>query len=1064
MSNAPRNATCAPLFTRHASLATVLLALVTLHLTLAAALYAQTGAATLSGTITDSSGAVVPGVQVKITNQATNVSVETTTNRAGVYSVPGLIPSVYEVLVEKQGFKQVDVRNITLNVQDTVSRNFSLQVGGTSETIQVDGSGLTINTTDASVSTVVDRQFVDTMPLNGRSFQSLILLAPGAVTATPQNAAAQGVTGEFSVNGQRADANNFTVDGVSANNSPNPYGYSAAGSSGGLQATTALGTTQALVSVDALQEFKIQTSTYSAEYGREPGAQISFQTRSGTNDWHGSAFDYLRNNVFDANNWFNDDTTPPTRKPAERQNDFGGTLGGPLGIPLLYSGKDRTFFFFSYEGLRLTQPQPATVNYVPSTQLRQTAPAVLQPVLNAYPLPNCTIAMSPQCIDPANGLSPFLLSTSLPSNLDAISARVDERAASWLTLFFRYSSTDSSATQLASDYTLSTTTNSKTYTLGGDSTIGPNLTNQLRLSYAPATASSPATLANYGGAVPADIPSLNGFPPDTGYVAFHIYFPGYFSAIGVGGSFSQQHQWNLVDTLVRKQGNHILHFGFDYQRTNVTAAYKSPQLTYTYSSSSSVVANSPTASVLVSAEQYPVYTNLSAFIQDEWRVTRAVNLSLGLRWELNPPPTVTSGLDSRTVNGNFDDPATLILAPSGTPLYHTTYYNFAPRVGTAVVLHNTPGHELVFRTGAGVFFDTGQQVNTIFGQGRSPGLGFSKVYPASTANAFPFTAPLSIPLESSLIPPYSTINMISQHLQLPYTFQWNATLEQALGTSQTVSIGYVGSNGRRLLKQQAYSVAAINPLFTSITVNQNGLSSSYNSLQTQYRRTLREGLQALVSYTWSHALDYESQDWNFYPYQRGNSDFDVRNSLAAALSYDVPKRGGSRVRQAIFDGWGTDLRFTARTGFPVTLQGNQFVDPTNGTEAYSGLNVVPNIPTYLYRPLYPGGRRVNPAAFALPAPGQVGNAPRNFVRGFGENEINLAFRREFPIYEHFHLQFRAEAFNLLNHPNFGYIDPNYGDALFGQATQTLASSIGGLTSLYQQGGPRSLQFSLRVQF
>jgi hypothetical protein len=1037
--------------------------LVLVSLALSCFAFGQSTNASLTGFVDDPAKALLSGVSITAINTQTGIRSQTFTNTSGQYVLPALIPGSYRIEVDKQGFRGIIEAGLILHVQDVVQMNFHMAIGSSSETVTVNAGENHINTTDASVSTVVDRQFVDTMPLNGRSFQSLILLAPGVVTATPQNGASQGQAGEFSVNGQRADANNFTVDGVSANNSPNPGGFSAAGTAGGLQATTALGTTQALVSVDALQEFKIQTSTYSAEFGRQPGAQISFETRSGTNNWHGSAFDYLRNDVFDANNWFNDDATPTTPKPAERQNDFGGTVGGPFGIPRLYSGKDRTFFFFSYEGLRLTQPEPAMVYYVPSTQLRQEAPAALQPVLNAFPLTNCTTATSSECVDPANGLSPLLLSNSLPSSLDAVSARVDQRVASWLNLFFRYGSSDSSAVQLANTTINSVTTNTKTFTLGGDSTIGSNITNQIRLNYSPAHASSSETLVNYGGAVPVDLLALNSIQSSAGEVEVVLDFPGYEGIIDQGTPFSKQHQWNLIDTLARKQGNHFLHFGLDYRRTSATTAAVSPRIEYIYLSALSVLANSPEVAAQVGVEQHPEYTNFSAFVQDEWRVTRAVNLSLGLRWELNPPPTVTSGAASRTIDGNFDNPASLTLAPAGTPLYHTTYYNFAPRVGMAAVLNNAAGRELVFRAGGGVFFDTGQQTNNIFGDGTSPGTGFFHFYTASSSNAFPFTSPLSIPLESTLTPPYFAITTISQHLQLPYTFQWNATLEQALGTSQSISLGYIGSNGRRLLEQNTYSPN--NPAFVNgVVLYQNGLSSSYNALQIQYKRTLSRGLQALASYTWAHALDYQSQDDGFYPYQRGNSDFDVRNNFTAALSYDLPKELGSHLTSAFLGAWGADLRLTARTGFPVTFQGNSIIDPITGINAYSGLDVVPGVPVYLHGAQYPGGRSINPTAFALPSGTSLGNAPRNFARGFGENEVNFAIRKSFPIHDRLQLQFRAEAFNVFNHPNFGFINPYYGGALFGQATETLASSIGGLTSLYQQGGPRSLQFSLRLQF
>src|SRR6266699_3183819 len=316
---------------------------------------AQTEVASVSGTIVDRSGGLVPSVQVTVINTDTNEKYETKTNNAGVYNVPSVKPGHYRILVTKPGFKQIDLRDVTLNVQDSVNRNFTLDLGGVSETVIVNaGDALNINTTDASVSTVVDQTYVKNMPLNGRSFQDLILLTPGTVTQTPQNIAGSlGRTGEFSVNGQRPESNYYTVDGASANVGA-AAGFSLisnSGASGSLAASTALGTTQALVSVDALQEFRVQSSTYSAEYGRNSGGQFAFETKSGSNQWHGTAYDYLRNDAFDANNWFNNYFG--VKGAALRQNDFGGTLGGPIRIPRMYNGKDKTFLFVSFEGLRL---------------------------------------------------------------------------------------------------------------------------------------------------------------------------------------------------------------------------------------------------------------------------------------------------------------------------------------------------------------------------------------------------------------------------------------------------------------------------------------------------------------------------------------------------------------------------------------------------------------------------------------------------------------------------------------------------------------------------------------
>jgi hypothetical protein len=1024
----------------------------------------QSTDATLMGRVVDPQKATVPDVSVEATNVDTNVTTTAKTNGEGLFSIPNLPPGNYRVSIVRDGFKSVVKAGIVLHVQDVVDLNFDLEIGSRSEVVTVNASGLNINTTDASVSTVIDRNFADTMPLNGRSFQSLILLAPGVASATPQDGAQISDRGDFSVNGQRGDTNNFTVDGVSANGMANPAGYNNSGTSGGLPPLTALGTTQALVSVDAMQEFKIQTSTYSAEYGRQPGAQISIGTRSGTNNWHGSAFDYFRNDVLDANDWFNDRATPTIPKPAERQNDFGGTLGGPLTIPGLYSGKDRTFFFFSYEGLRLDQPQPAGIMYVPSTQLRQDAPAALQPALKAFPLPNCTVAMDPQCVDNGNGLSPFVLNTSYPSDLDAVSLRIDEHVASWLSLFFRYGSTTSSAGTSVDIFNQALATSSNTFTLGADSPFTSNLLNQFRFNYSSGTAYSKYLSPTNGGAVPANLYELQGLPPNTGYTSVSLDFAGENTELANSTSGGKLRQWEAVDTLGWKEKNHFFRFGFDYRRIDSFGNSGSPEIEYTYSSAQSVLANLPSTYVGISTPQSPAFTTLGTFLEDEWRVSPSLSLALGLRWELSPPPTVTSGLPSRTVNGDFGNPSSLTLAPSGTALYHTTYDNFAPRLGVAWILRKTQGQETVFRGGAGIFYDTGQNTSLIFGAGHSPGLGTSMSYAEGTASAaFPLS-PVLYNLPITTQPPYPTIVMASQNLQLPYDIQWNASLEQALGTRQSLTIGYLGSNGRRLIDYHLYSLHALNPSFGFIGRYQNDLTSNYDALQVQYKRTLSRGLQVLAAYTWSHALDYESQDDSIYPYQYGNSDFDVRHSFTAALSYDLPKQLGSRFASTLFGAWGSDVRLTARTGFPVTLDGNLTLDPTTGQLAFSGLDVVPGAPVYVYGPEYPGGRSINPGAFSLPVGDALGDAPRNFARGFGENEVNFAIRRDFALYEHLHLQFRVEAFNVFNHPNFGYVQSFYGSPTFGQAILTLSNSLGGLSPLYQQGGPRSLQFSLRLQF
>jgi len=1043
------------------------------------ALFAQGETATVSGVITEQSGGAVVGAEVRVTNADTNVTSTTTSNQSGIYLVTGLRPGRYRIKVEKQGFKGIDLTDLVLNVQDSVSRNFTLQIGSMSESITVEANTLTINTADGSVSTVVDQTYVANMPLNGRSFQDLILLTPGVVTNSPQSPGLLGARGEFSVNGQRTESNYYTVDGVSANTGIQPGSY--LGSSGSVAAATALGTTQALVSVDALQEFRVQSSTYAAEYGRNPGGQFSFETRSGTNQWHGTAFDYLRNDYFDANNWFNNFFG--VREPPLRQNDFGGSLGGPVHIPGLYNGKDRTFFFFSYEGLRLRQPQAATINYVPDSALRQSAPPPLQAVLNAFPAPNGPEALN--SLGNPIGLAEFIGAWSNPGSLDAYSVRLDHSFNDKLRVFFRFSDTPSKAQTRLTDATRGTPSvfqalagTSRTYTFGGTSALSSRVSNQFRLNYSSIDSSLSSSIDGFGGAQPVNLAQLQQVSPGNSYtVQVLLSFAPHFIQVNERSTLGLQRQWNLTDSVSVSLGRHQLKSGVDFRRLTPVQQVGSPNALYQFRTQSQVQSNSPSQAVSANnANFYPVYTNFSAFVQDEWKVTHRLNLSMGLRWEVNPATDVTQGPLPLTVQGanNF---STMTLAPPGTRPWQTAWYNFAPRLGAAYVLRNASGHETVVRGGGGLFFDTGEQSGSFaFGSPnyRSQALfgtafGHPASFPLSPAQALP-------PIQQSFTPRYAQLYVYPPHLQLPYTIQWNLTVEQALGRSQALSLGYVGSHAGRLLQENLVNVAPFNPNFSRVEFLQSGSKADYNALQIQFRRRISHGLTALASYTFGHSIDYGSTSFTL-PYTRGNSDFDVRHNFTSAFSYDLPNTLQGRVASAVFHHWGLDDRFTARTAFPVTLDGSTNFDPITREQFNLGLNIVPNQPFYLYGSQYPGGREINPNAFCDRSAGPCagGQAPRNFARGFGAWQMDVAVRREFPIYERVKLQFRAEVFNVFNHPNFGTVDQNYcsldpnspsfsSPCTFGQATGTLNTSLGTLSPLYQAGGPRSMQFALKVIF
>jgi hypothetical protein len=342
-------------------------------------------------------------------------------------------------------------------------------------------------------------------------------------------------------------------------------------------------------------------------------------------------------------------------------------------------------------------------------------------------------------------------------------------------------------------------------------------------------------------------------------------------------------------------------------------------------------------------------------------------------------------------------------------------------------------------------------------------------------------------------PKYS-LTAFYPHLQLPYTWQWNASVEQGLGKAQALSVMFVGSHASRLIQRETVNVPSSNLSLNGLNLVRNALTSDYDSLQAQFTRRLSRGVTSLASYTWSHCIDYGSYNYHGSA-QRGNCGFDVRHNFSAALSYDLPNVGHNGLVRALADHWGIDNRFTGRTSFPIDLGGNSQPLP-NGQYYDQGLSFVPGVPVYLYGADCaqqlgpsglgelqaghgcPGGKALNPNAFEnvqCPATNQfcVGNVPRNFARMFGAWQMDLAVRKEFPVYENLKLQFRAEAFNVFNHPNFGAVDgscfgatgaPPCFNPEFGIAQSTLANSLGILNSLYQMGGPRSMQFALKLVF
>jgi|HubBroStandDraft_4_1064222.scaffolds.fasta_scaffold03265_3 hypothetical protein len=1041
------------------------------------ALYAQTGNASLTGRVTDQSKGVVAGARVTVTNVGTNEKRSTLSSNDGNYSVNALPPGSYKIEIEKAGFENIVKPNLVLHTEDAIEINFELQVGSSSQTITVTDSVGQIDTSPA-VSTTVDREFVENMPLNGRSFQDLIQLAPGTVSDQQ---------GYYSINGQRTDSNNFTVDGVSANlggyNNASVSGNYGAGLSGSSPAQTVLGTTQSLASVDSLQEFKIQTSGYTAEYGRNPGGQLQFNTRSGTNDIHGTLFEYLRNTAFDANSYTNDYFGYP--KTAEHQNDFGGTVGGPLVIPKLYNGKGKTFFFISYEGLRLLLPAFES-EYVPTQSFRQWAAPSIRPYLNASPLPSpgspgnqdgCTIP-DPTSGQPTACDALFTYAYSYPSSLDSFSVRVDHDLRQGVHAFVRYAYTPSSIVGGAeSVYTAAT--NVRSWTAGVTANITSALLDELRFNYSSDAEEAVQSQRAIGGSIPLPedllVPTEYAGPYASGGYGISVPGTSLNTSVDFFGIATSLHQYQIVDSLVWTRGDHTVKSGGDWRR--LTPTYT--QSPYSSAATSQSLAdiqqgNATTLFIQASAPGKPVFDNLSLFAQDHWRISPKLSIDYGLRWEFNPPPGPSNG--HYPVSLTSSNLATASLAPLGTPPYKTTYDHFAPRFGFAWNAIPSKNHALTVRGGFGIFYDTGQG---LIGNSYAYAYPFSASGPTLMEVPLPLSNAVLAPpsLNIHLTPPYPILNNVSDPaLTLPYTEQWNLSIDEALNARNTLTASYVGNVGRKLLYSQQYAAIPGNPDFTYLTLDRNASGSSYNALQVQDTGKIAAGLDLVASFTWAHALDNTSNDFAFSAPVWGNSDYDLRKVLNLALNFQTSSAGSSRWMRALTHGWVLANRFSAQTGYPLSVQQTEVFLP-NGVLAIYQPDRLPGVPIYLHgsaadlngEPV-PGGWRLNPAAFAaVPVdangvPIRQGNLGRNYVRNPGFWALNTAVQRSFPIHEALHLVFRVDAFNIFNHPNLGNADNRLSDSTFGQLNIYSPTTIGSSNALYAMGAPRSLQFSLKLQF
>ncbi len=978
----------------------------------------------LSGSIRDPSDAGVPDAAVTVVNQETGFRRVTTSHSDGSYAVVYLEPGLYKITVRHPGFRTLIRLGVPLGATEPARVDFVLPLGSMQESITVEGLPDPKPIEDAAVGTLITRDEIEHLPSSGRNLTSLLEFTPGTII-TP---ATRGEPGQFTSGGQRPNANYFSVDGVSANTGVSAGGLPAQSTGGSLPAMTALGGLQGLLSLDAVDEFLVQSSTTAPDFGRLPGAQIVLSSRAGTNEFHASVFDSLRNQALDANDWFAN-SRGDGRAPTE-MNDFGGSLGGPV-------KRDRTFFFASYEGMRLEAPF-TWLAAVPNAPARLSAPDWMRPLLDLFPSPNGQQLGS--------GLAEWTGQTTRPSRFDTANIRIDHALTSRITLFSRYSQTPSRS-EFGGSQVNRIAISSQGLTFGVDMRLRPNVAVDVRLN------ASQASLRSSWGSMD----SCNMLPVVT--VLLRVQDAcGYllrFSIAGVGQVVSgeearhQQAQWHAAPAVVVSHGSHEIRLGADFLQ--LTPAQRNTN------SSLGVIADSLENTVeatglwlAVSGPQatHSVLKEESGFAKDTWRILPQLTVSLGLRWEFTPPPELSAN----------DFPLADLSSPSyvfsnQTSIWQKTYTNFAPRLGLAY--RPFAQSRTVLRAGWGVYYDSSLSIAT------------------DLVNGGPFS--LSQYRGDQYAPfPSSLSYGFMPGLRLPAVSQWSDAVEHLIGGHQVVSAVYEGSAGRRLIRRE-FGLRETETVELALATNHG--YSSYNAFQLQYRLRASHGFSGLASYSWSHSIDNGSSDSLLYRVgpgltaaaDRGSSDFDVRHSFQAAMSYETPGKATNSFRSAVLHGWALDGILHARTGFPINVLDADYSTGLSFANAFRP-DLVPGQSIWVTDPSAPGGRRLNSEAFQS-APNLVqGNLGRNSIAGLGMYGIDLALRRDFPFGERSSLQFRVEAFNALNHPD--YADPVsfLSSPLFGQSVSMLNMMLGtgspgsGLTPIFQNGGARSVQVSLRFRF
>ena len=1044
-----------------------------LSLLLAITASSQTHRASLRGIIYDANGAAIPSAAIKLTSLATGEARETTSGSEGSYAFSSLAPGLYELTITMAQFMP-QTQKIELLVNQELRKDITLQVGEIPAGVIDATYEASLQKENASLGTVIENHQITGLPLDGRNFYELSLLVPGAVPPAQGSAGSARGDFAFSVNGAREDANNFLLDGV-------------------YNVDPKLNTFGVRPSVEAIREFQMLTSTYDASFGRNPGAQVNVILNSGSNDFHGSAFEFHRNAALDARNFFAPASEP---KPKYIRNQFGGSLGGPI-------SRNRTFFFADYEGTRSREGITRITN-VPTALERAgnfsqslfgvpTNPFTGQPFDNGiipdffiHPAGRAIAALFPL----PNRNEPFQNFVSSPilrDDNDSFDARVDHKLNDRADLVFRYSFGDRNLFEPFTGPTFALvpgfgdTVNRRSQNAMAALTllITPNLVNESRVAFSRVASSVQQEASVLNSDV--GLPTISPRARDLG-LSF-ITITG-FSPLGDEGNNPQNSVTNVYQFLNNSSyvhGNHLIKFGADLRFSQQNAFRDvesrgrlqfSPFLTLTNNALADLLLGFPllTSVARVDNPQQIRTESYNFFVNDSYRVRPRLTLNAGLRYEYNSPP-----VDAED-RANVYDVLTRSLVRVGTngvprSGFEPDRNNFAPRVGFAWTVGED--EKTVLRGGYGVYYDQSPLApaealyfnspffdNNIFFP--FPGL------PLTLSDPFPAFFPFPLP-DSALA--------IQRDLRTGYMQHWNFNVERQIGSKSVVEVAYVGSKGTKLLTARDINqpqpsvlppglpfVPRPDPRFDDIDLLESRANSNYNALQMRFQQRLTRGFSALASYTWSKSIDDASNfftsagDPNFpqnsynVAAERGRSNFDVRHRLSVSYSYALPFRHADGLAGKLVNGWETFGIVQLQTGRPFTVALLSEIDNSGTGRSILGFgaNDRPNLvgnPDLSNRTT---SQWFNTAAFAFPAPGTFGNAGRNILEGPGFQSVNMSLVKNTALTEGLRLQFRAEAFNLFNHPNFNLPDNFLGSPTFGRITSAR--------------DPRHIQFGLKLLF